>query len=717
MKNCSNYDSFEERYLKILENHAPIKQKTLRRNQTPYMTKQLRKAIMKRTELCSKYCKLKTDESLHAFKKQRNFCSRLYKKERKRYYGNLSLSKITDSKKFWNTVKPFLTDKGSSSSKITLVKGSTILSDPKEVSAQFSNYYQNAVKSLGISRDVFATEDVTGITDPVLSSVAKYSKHPSILAIKKSLPSIEGQKFEFNIIEQDDVEKEVRDLNSRKKGTFCNITPSEVKELPEIWLPVLNDTWNKELVNQCNFPNKLKLADITPVYKKDDATQDKNYRPVSVLPTVSKVFERLMQQQIQKYMDAHLSKYLCGYRRGYSTQTALSIFVEKWKEVLDKKGFAAAMLMDLSKAFDTIDHDLLIAKLSAYGFGYDSLKLIHSYLSNRWQRVKIETAFSKWTELDEGVPQGSVLGPLLFNIYLNDIFLALEGADVCNFADDTTPYICGQSLSDVLTKLEMFSEKALNWFELNFLKLNPEKCHLLVSGFKHEVSFAKLDDNVIWEDAFVKLLGVNFDRDLKFDTHISNICSTANKKLNALMRLSKVLTFDQKRTLFKSFFESQFNNCPLVWMLHSRKSEKKVNALHERALRFLYEDYTSSFENILEKDQSYTIHDRNIQNLAIEIYKFLHNIRSVFDDIFSCSSLNHRSEREILVPSINTVTYGENSLRYFGPLIWNIVPHEFKQSASLKDFKTSVKSWKPQPCPCRCCKEYVADVGFIKTFE
>ena len=156
------------------------------------------------------------------------------------------------------------------------------------------------------------------------------------------------------------------------------------------------------------------------------------------------------------YIDKYLSRYLCGYRKGYNTQTALISMLEKWKESLDHKGFAAAMLMDLSKAFDTIDYGLLITKLYAYGFGYKSLKLIYSYLTDRWQRVKVEGSFSSWTELDQGVPQGSILGPLLFNIYLNDLFFVLDGVDICNFADDTTPYVCGKSLNDVLSKLEYY---------------------------------------------------------------------------------------------------------------------------------------------------------------------------------------------------------------------------------------------------------------------
>ena len=157
--------------------------------------------------------------------------------------------------------------------------------------------------------------------------------------------------------------------------------------------------------------------------KRKDATDVKNYRPVSVLPSISKVFERLMQKQMVNFINDKLSPYLCGYRKGYSAQHALISMIEHWRSTLDRKGYAGAVLMDLSKAFDCINHDLLIAKLHAYWFGIDSLKMIKDYLSNREQRGKINTSFSTWSDLLLGVPQGSVLGLLFFNIYLNDLFL------------------------------------------------------------------------------------------------------------------------------------------------------------------------------------------------------------------------------------------------------------------------------------------------------
>ena len=184
----------------------------------------------------------------------------------------------------------------------------------------------------------------------------------------------------------------------------------------------LQQIWTDEIFKKYQFPENLKLADITPFFNKVDKNLAKNYRPVSVLPTLSKVFEKIMQKRVINHVNTFLSPYLYGYKKGFSTQYALLSLLEKWKKTIDNKGFAGGVLMDLSKAFDTLNHELLIAKLHAYGFGKESLMLLLSYLSNRWQRSKINTSLSSWMELLQGVPQGSVLGPLLFNIYSKGIY-------------------------------------------------------------------------------------------------------------------------------------------------------------------------------------------------------------------------------------------------------------------------------------------------------
>ena len=165
----------------------------------------------------------------------------------------------------------------------------------------------------------------------------------------------------------------------------------------------------------------------------------KNYRPITILASESKIFERILYDQIKVFFP--FSRYLCGFREGYSTQHALLRLLETCKEFLDKKGYVGAVLIDLSKAFDCLDHDLLLAKLDAYGFSRNALKLICSYLSERRQRVKVNGTFSTWCYSKMGVPQGSVLGPVLFNIFINDIFYLVNDTEVCNYADDTTLYV------------------------------------------------------------------------------------------------------------------------------------------------------------------------------------------------------------------------------------------------------------------------------------
>ena len=213
------------------------------------------------------------------------------------------------------------------------------------------------------------------------------------------------------------------------------------------------------------------------------------------------------------YIDKYLSPFLCEYRKGYSTQYALTAMIEKWKKSLDNKGIAGAILMDLSKVFDTINHALLIAKLGAYGFGESAWTIIANYLSDRWQRTKINTSFITWREFLKAVPKGSILGPLLFNAYINVLFYHFNNTHKCNFADDTTLNAFSKSLKELLHNIEYDSLSAIIWFKNNFMKLNEDKYHFLISGIMNEYLFAKVGNELIWESAKVKLLGVTIDLD------------------------------------------------------------------------------------------------------------------------------------------------------------------------------------------------------------
>ena len=227
-------------------------------------------------------------------------------------------------------------------------------------------------------------------------------------------------------------------------------------------------------------------------------------------------------------------------------------------KVLDDIGYAGAVLMDLSKTFDTINHELLTDELHAYGFGKEALTLIATYLSDRWQHVKINDTFSTWSTLEQGVPKGSVLDPVLFDIYLNDLFFILSSVNVCNFADDTTSFVCDLNLEVVLAQL------VIAWFQNNYMKLNADKCHLFAARDKSEHAWVRVGPDKIRQDHTIKLLGVSIDNKLKFDKHVLNIIKKANSKLSALLRMTKFMIFRKKRTLYKAFVKSQFKYCPLA---------------------------------------------------------------------------------------------------------------------------------------------------------
>ena len=202
-------------------------------------------------------------------------------------------------------------------------------------------------------------------------------------------------------------------------------------------------------------------------------------------------------------------------------------------------------------------------------------------MSDRWQRTKINTSFSTWSELLRGVAHGSVLGPQFFNVYINDLFFQFINTSVCNIADDTTPYACNSDISELLHNLENDTMSAIEWFELNYMKLNQDKCHFLISGNTPEHLWVTLGEHKIWESHEEKLLGLTIDKNLNFNAHLSNICKKASVKVTILSRMVKLLPFEKKRLLLKSFIESQFSYCPLLWMFCSRGINRKINYIHE----------------------------------------------------------------------------------------------------------------------------------------
>ena len=714
-----DYDNFKEIFMKVLNQHAPTKKKLIRGNNAPFMNKILSKAFMHRSKLKNNFNKNPTKANKTLYNKQRNFCVSLLKKEKRKYYNNLDLNIFDDNKKFWQRIKPLFSDKQKAlQSDIILVENNKTISDKEEVAEKLNNFFIEAVDNLEI--EPYAPENMiynysenmdASSSKTLQDIIKKYESHPSIIKINENVKK--ENIFSFTDMTSLDFENEILKLDKKKASMDDDIPTKVLIGAKDIVSNYLSNSYN-DSKNDQNYPTSLKCANVIPVHKKDDRTLMKNYRPVSLLPVVSKLFERNMYNQILNYIDKFLYPYLFGFRKGHSTEQCLIIMLEAWKKAIDEKKCAGGILTDLSKAFDCLNHDLLIAKLNAYGFNHNALIFIYSYLKERKQRTKVESAYSSWKELKYGVPQGSTLGPLLFNIFLNDVFYFMRNTKITNYADDNTPYSIEENIRNLLNTLEIETSVLLKWFDFNEMKSNVDKCHLIVVN-KNEVS-VNLGNETISGSTTVDLLGVKIDNNLNFNEHVSKLCKKGNQKLHALARISKFLSKDKLKILMKTFITSQFNYCPLAWMFHNRTLNNKINKLHERALRLVYDDENYTFQELLEKDNTMTVHHRNIQKLATEMYKVKNNlspipIQNIFKEHIDTHDL--RNNRCWEVVKVRTVHHGTETIRYRGPKTWEILPNEIKESKSLLEFKSKVKLWKPIDCTCRLCKHFICNLGFL----
>ena len=511
-------------------------------------------------------------------------------------------------------------------------------------------------------------------------------------------------------MQHSEVKKQLKSLDGRKSTGEDQIPPKLVLLATEELTFPLTDAINN-CIRTHRFPDNGKRAAVCPLDKGEpNRTVERNFRPVSILNVFSKIYEKILKNQLIPYLDETLSIFIAAYRKAYGTQHVLIRMIEEWKARLDSDNIVGAILMDLSKAFDCIPHDLLIAKLHAYGLDENALVLIYSYLKRRKQSVRINNTYSCFQTILSGVPQGFVLGPILFNVYINDLFLFIKQATLHNYADDNTLAYFSKTLADLIGVLEEEAGVALTWLKQNQMIANPEKFHaLLIKKDKTNTcgENISIQGKMIKSEETVKLLGIQLDYKLNFEQHISELCRKAASQLNVLKRLKQFIGFSEREILVQSFVYSNFNYCPLVWYFSSAKSLQKIEKIQERALRFLYNDHRSSYSELLEKSGRCTMHVSRLRVLRIEIFKTLKHLNPPFmSDIFKIKSSRYSSRNpyDLQHHRPNQVTFGSNSLRSLGPQIWNVLPNEIKSANNLNSFKRLIKQWDGPNCKCNACQ-------------
>ena len=653
--------------------------------------------------LRNRYFKYRSQHAWENYRKSRNKVSKLKAVSMHSYFKTrCNKHNLTNNpSEYWNTIKPFMTDKyKSKGSAITIQIQEGVINDPKKVGNAFNEYFSNVALNIGNEGPLTDLESIDDI-------LCKYDDHDSIKCIRNHNPSIEP--FAFSSVCAEKVKRMLDDIDSSKATGFDNIPPKLLKSASqELAQPVT--TLVNQSIKMSHFPHDLKKAELSPLYKCKDDLLFTNYRPVSVLTALSKLFERVYNDQMTEHFTELLCSFLSAFRRYFGCHHVLTKLIEDCKIALDSGKNVGLLLLDLSKAFDCLPHRLLLCKLHAYGMSREACKLILCYLRNRLQRVKIASVKSDWSFVIKGVPQGSVLGPLLFNIFLNDIyFVSSHNVSIYNYADDNTIGSFNEDIIELKRNLEISAGVTLNWFQNNQMKVNPEKFQTLIVKQANEANDIELNisGQTIKPTPCVKLLGVFIDDQLSLDKYVSELCIRAARQTNALRRIVKYLSPECRITMFTAFIASNFNYCNIVWHFCGHTNSLKIEKVHKKSLNVVLNDYLSPYHILLEKVKRPTMYVSRMKSIGLEVFKCLHKCSPTYiTDMFSISASPYdtRGGIKLIQPRVNSTRNGLKSFRYQGAKIWNELPTSVKNTEDVSEFKYRLNEWPGPVCKCGSCE-------------
>ena len=415
--------------------------------------------------------------------------------------------------------------------------------------------------------------------------------------------------------DEGEIDKIIKKLGNKKSPGHDNIKSDLIKMVVnEICYPL------KIIINQSlstgTVPNDMKIAKVVPIYKKDSPQQFGNYRPVSVLPTFSKILERIVHDRCYDFMVKHdvLYQKQYGFRNNHTTYMAVLDFVKDVSKASDNNKLTLGVFMDLSKAFDTIDHNILLDKLYHYGFRGISHAWFSDYLSNRSQYVNYNNTISSYEKVTCGVPQGSILGPLLFILYMNDICNTSKLLSFILFADDTTVFLSDTDINVLYETMNRELKEVCNWFKCNKLSLNASKTNLMLLGTAYKTRNSNtthsiyLDGCKLTRVAHTKFLGMIIDENLTWKTHIENVCKLCSRNIGVLNKVKHFLPKKSLYQLYCSFILPYLTYGILLWGNASMNYMTKVFKLQKRALRIISNSsYLCHTKPLFEKYNTMTI--------------------------------------------------------------------------------------------------------------
>ena len=675
----TSYSNFITKFRELHDKCIPLKKKRFQSKKktpnSPWISFALLKCIKRKNLLYKKSLKNPTDVNVDKYKRYRNKLNCTLRLAKKNYFSDLLEKEKNNMRNTWKVINSIIRPKTiKHTEKFTL--GNKTVTCPKQIATEFNKYFAN-------------------IGPKLASSIHHKGKNFSSYLGQSNISTC----F-FKPTDEEEILKIISKLGSNKSAGHDDIKSDIVKQIADVIAIPLTIIFNISLSTGI-VPDDLKIAKVVPIFKKDNPQVFGNYRPVSVLPCFSKLLERIVYNRTYDFLSKNDVLYCkqYGFRTNHSTYMAVLDFVNEINKAFDDDMHTIGIFMDLSKAFDTINHDILLTKLYHYGFRGVSNEWFCNYLSNRQQFVSYNAARSPNENVKCGVPQGSILGPLLFILYMNDICYTSKLLKTILFADDTTVFYSHTNIHVLTDVINNELKEVSNWFKANKLSLNAKKTNLMYLGTRKQISnMSKVNIDIYLDGCKLnrvndaKFLGITIDETLTWKKQVENICKICARNIAVLNKVKLFLPSSAMYRLYCTLVLPYFNYGLLLWGNTNKESMTKIFRLQKRALRTISNSsYLSPTKPLFNKYNILNIFDMYTKEVAIFMHKFKSNLlpRS-FDGCFLINqdihNYNTRNKGDFNIPKIKHKT-----IFACGPKIWNDLPGDLKRAKSIGQFKYLLK--------------------------